>query len=296
MPRPGLLALLVLALLGLARAVVELDGMDYEEEEEEVQRPTRSRHNKGAASSNSLKVNRPPEAAEEKQSLVSFSLEHALIDGIFTPCGTFTAKVTHSNVVQAVRITELRLTRDPLSADTEKQLVKLLEYEQYYRVRVPSNVLGISKGRYVMASLPLKCLVNADLNENYVLHLDDLGNVVALDYTTPSGECIMEETAPPAEWGFHPLAYARLPKDAPRLNPDMSAAGAPPPTPGAEGQDLNADAVHSYEPSEEDAQKKKAPDSFFKRYWMYLIPLGLVLVNGLVAPPEEQQKPAAKKR
>jgi hypothetical protein len=29
---------------------------------------------------------------------------------------------------------------------------------------------------------------------------------------------------------------------------------------------------------------------------MYLIPLGLVLVNGLVTPPEEQQKPAAKKR
>ena len=54
--------------------------------------------------------------------------------------------------------------------------------------------------RYVMASLPLKCLVNADLNENYVLHLDDLGNIVALDYTTPSGECIMEETAPPAEY------------------------------------------------------------------------------------------------
>ena len=39
-------------------------------------------------------------AAEEKLSLVSFSLEHALSDGIFTPCGTFTAKVTHSNVVQ----------------------------------------------------------------------------------------------------------------------------------------------------------------------------------------------------
>ena len=50
-----------------------------------------------------------------------------------------------------------------------------------------------------MASLPLKCLVNADLNENYVLHLDDLGNIVAMDYTTPSGECIMEEVAPPEE-------------------------------------------------------------------------------------------------
>eukprot|EP00959_Pyramimonas_sp_CCMP1952_P440669 9226024-Pyramimonas_sp.AAC.2 len=63
----------------------------------------------------------------------------------------------------------------------------------------------LRQGRYVMASLPLKCLVNADLNENYVLHLDELGNIVAMDYTTPSGECIMEEVAPPEEYAHAPV-------------------------------------------------------------------------------------------
>lgn len=284
MRRSGFLALLILALLGLARGAIEFDD-EYEEEEEEEEVKLPPNRQKPAASG-ALKVSKT--AQEEKQTPVSFTLEHALNDDTFTPCGIFTAKATHSPNVQAVRLTELRLKRDPTSADSEKKLVKLLEYDRHYRVRVPNNVFGSEKGRYVMASLPLKCLVNADLNENYVLHLDDLGNIVAMDYTTPSGECIMEEVAPPEEWKFNPLAFVRLPKDAPRLNPDFSAQGPGPKQTGAEGEDLAAGAVNTFEGSEEDA-KKKPPQSFFKRYWMYLVPLGLIVMNTIIAPPPEEQ-------
>lgn len=285
MRRSGFLALLFLALLGLARGVeIEFDD-EYEEEEEEELKPPPSRQ-KPSASSGAIKPTKT--AQEEKQTPVSFSLEHALNDEVFKPCGTFTAKATHSSNMQAVRLTELHLKRDPVSAESEKQLVKLLEYDRHYRVRVPSNIFGEQKDRFVMASLPLKCLVNADLNENYVLHLDDLGNIVAMDYTTPSGECIMEEVAPPEEWKFNPLAFVRLPKDAPRLDPNFSAQGPGPKQTGTGGEDLAADAVNTFEGSEEDGKKKK-PDSFFKRYWMYLVPLGLIMVNTLIAPPPEEQ-------
>lgn len=291
MRRSGLLALLLFSLLGLARGAIEFDD-EYEEEEEDLKPPPSRKQ--PAASSGALKVTKA--AQEEKQTPVSFTLEHALNDDTFTPCGTFTAKTTHNQYMQAVRLTELHLKRDPVSAENEKQLVKLLEYDRHYRVRVPSNVFGAHKGRYVMASLPLKCLVNADLNENYVLHLDELGNIVAMDYTTPSGECIMEEVAPPEEWKFNPLAFVRLPKDAPRLNPDFSSQGPGPKQTGNQGEDLAAGAVNTYEASEEDAKKKK-PESFFKRYWMYLVPLGLIVVNTIIAPPpEEPSKGKAKTR
>eukprot|EP00959_Pyramimonas_sp_CCMP1952_P440668 9226024-Pyramimonas_sp.AAC.1 len=144
----GVFRLLLFSLLGLARGAIEFDD-EYEEEEEDLKPPPSRKQ--PAASSGALKVTKA--AQEEKQTPVSFTLEHALNDDTFTPCGTFTAKTTHNQYMQvspacidkccegsqaldnlesnwsnrmsvpmatwAVRLTELHLKRDPVSAENE---------------------------------------------------------------------------------------------------------------------------------------------------------------------------------
>ena len=46
--------------------------------------------------------------------------------------------------------------------------------------------------------------LTSDLQESFVLHLDDRGNIAALDYSTPSGECELDEILPPTKCAASP--------------------------------------------------------------------------------------------
>ena len=56
--------------------------------------------------------------------------------------------------------------------------------------------LTLREGEHVMAYLPARCLAEAGLQENFVLHMDERGNVVGVDYTTAGGECHLARTRP----------------------------------------------------------------------------------------------------
>jgi len=102
-------------------------------------------------------------------------------------------------VSRQVRVTSPKVTRAAVDPAAAAALSAALEANAPYRVRVPTSVFGGSVGRWAMSSLPLRCLAHSDLQESFVLHLDDLGNIAALDYSTPSGECLVEEVLPPTK-------------------------------------------------------------------------------------------------
>lgn len=208
---------------------------------------------------------------------ISFVLEHSL-GGEFKPCGRFSAKAAFSETQtgqKSARLANIRLSRDPFTANDREAFSGLLEQNAFYRVRVPSVVIGPDNGRRVMAALPARCLSNGGLHESFVLHADDRGQIVGLEYTLPSGECFsVDEALPPSTWSFNTMVAVRLPKEAPRLNPDFAANFGPPP---------NAERAANAPPPD----TKNAPQSFFRKYWMYILPIGLMMLNSGGAPPEQ---------
>lgn len=204
---------------------------------------------------------------------------------------SFTALVAQHATTKVVRLSKVKVKREPLSDAAKTELDTMLEVDAHYRVRVPGNVFGENPGRWAMSSLPLRCLVNADMTENFVLQIDDRGNIISMDYTTHSGECIQEETAPPASWSFKPMVYVRLPKDAPRLNPDYFMNYQAPSSGRGSQADAATSQMNTYASAPDGPDGKKKPEqSFLKKYWMYIVPVGLMMVNQLITPPEPEKK------
>ena len=182
---------------------------------------------------------------------ITFVLEHALAvrpgdvsDDDFAPCGVFSARAhfersssaaAADDDVAVARLTRLQLTRDPVDASFAAAFAKLVEDDLPYRVRVPANVLHPRKGVGVMASIPARCLADAQLQENFALHADELGNVVGVDYATMGGDCApngeREITPLGANPVFRTTAAVRHHKTAPRLDPragtDVRGHGGP---------------------------------------------------------------------
>mmetsp|Transcript_18608 Transcript_18608/g.25799 ORF Transcript_18608/g.25799 Transcript_18608/m.25799 type:complete len:299 (-) Transcript_18608:235-1131(-) len=277
-----LLVLLVIATLILG-AIEFDDDYEYEDDDNEETFAQTKTVNTKTEPSSALKTSRP---TIEESKEVTFKLEHS-VGKDFTPCGTFTALVLEQTTGAStiVKVAQLKLQRDPLSAQEKKQLTALLENGGYYRLRVPSSIVSSAQVPLrVQAGLPLKCLVNSGLQESLGLHLDDQGNILALDYSTPTGDCFLDEAPPPPKWDFHSTVYTRLPKDAPRLNPDYAMNYHAPPTPG--GPTDSSAGGEGLAKSPDDG-KKAPPQSFFKKYWMYIVPAGLILLNGALSPPEQ---------
>mmetsp|Transcript_13118 Transcript_13118/g.15868 ORF Transcript_13118/g.15868 Transcript_13118/m.15868 type:complete len:296 (-) Transcript_13118:356-1243(-) len=278
------LVLCLLALIaGTKGSFVDYDeDDDYETFSRDDVKPNQK--TKGAEANSKTAVGRTGTDGGSQE--VSFTLEHALgPSGTFTPAGTFSAKAQFHPQTKAVRLTQLRILRDPLESGEKEVFNSLLESGSPYRVRIPSTPFETEEGsKHVMASLPARCLANGGFHENFVLHLDDYANILSVEYSLPaSGECQPGEHAePPTSWKFHTMAYVKLPKEAPRLNADVATHyhtptrdGAPP-TDGPEMSDPN--------------NPKKPPKTFFQKYWMYIVPVGFVLLNNIVAPPEPPAK------
>mmetsp|Transcript_5716 Transcript_5716/g.20763 ORF Transcript_5716/g.20763 Transcript_5716/m.20763 type:complete len:357 (-) Transcript_5716:1180-2250(-) len=230
---------------------------------------------------------------------ITFVLEHALAvrpgdvsDDDFAPCGVFSARAhfersssaAADDDVAVARLTRLQLTRDPVDASFAAAFAKLVEDDLPYRVRVPANVLHPRKGVGVMASIPARCLADAQLQENFALHADELGNVVGVDYATMGGDCApngeREITPLGANPVFRTTAAVRHHKTAPRLDPragtDVRGHGGP----GAK-KERDADG---------NVKKKPPPSPFMAKYWMYVLPAMFLLSNVLNPPPPPKNK------
>ncbi|XP_020586256.1 ER membrane protein complex subunit 10 [Phalaenopsis equestris] len=201
---------------------------------------------------------------------VQFTLEHAFGDSVYFPAGTFTARLkTWSHGGQT--LTKLRFSRTALS-DVEKDAFKrILEQDDFITIRVPSNVLNPPGKGYIMSSVRARCIPRESLDELFVIHTDGV-DILAVNYGS-AGSCQYPRPLKfPRKWSFNSHTVMKNSEQA-RRTPTFT-------------EELLAS-----EPGVEEALK--APErSFWSKYWMYLIPLGLIVLNAVTQAmniPEEQQ-------
>ena len=194
----------------------------------------------------------------------------------------------------AVRLSHLRLTRDDLDADFTTKFAALAEADLPYRVSLPANVLHPrARHERVVAFIPARCLAESGLQEHFVLHMDEKGNVIGMDYDPAGFECRPADAAVVAlgrNPAFKTSASVRFYKTAPALDPDaptdVRGHGGP-----AGKKEREARARRSSDPNGgEGARDAGREKSFWQKNWMYVVP-AMMLLSNLVAPPPEQSRP-----
>ncbi|XP_073032788.1 uncharacterized protein [Primulina eburnea] len=212
---------------------------------------------------------RSMDSSSDLDSKIQFTLEHAFGESEFSPAGTFSARLktwSHGGVT----LTKLRFTRD-IFTDTHKvHFKRLLEEDDFYRIRLPSSVLNTPERDYVLSSVKARCLVRDTLDEHFVIHMEGV-NIVAVNYGSP-GSCQYPRLLKlPSKWSFKSHTVLKSSDMAPRTPVFTEAAAV-----GEDGQ----------------GEEMKPPErSFWAKYWMYLIPLGLIAMNAMTQAmnmPEEQ--------
>ncbi|KAI3807810.1 hypothetical protein L1987_23744 [Smallanthus sonchifolius] len=210
-------------------------------------------------------------ADSESDSRVQFVLEHAFGDSSeFSAAGTFTARLK-SSAHGGQTLTKLRFSRNDLTATDKEKFKKLLETDDYYRIRLPSDVLNAPGRDYVISSVKARCLAKDGLDEHIHIHMEGV-NILAVNYGS-SGACqYPRQLKLPAKWSFNShtvLKYSDLAPRTPIFSEDIG------------GNEIGDD----------EGIKPMVERSFWAKYWMYLVPLGLIVMNAVTQGmnmPEEQ--------
>ena len=87
------------------------------------------------------------------------------------------------------RLKDVKVHRDEMTTRDKDQLQSLAKKGRKYRIRLPANVLAPSGNAFAQAASPARCVVTSRLRESFTLHMDDSGNVLAVDY---DAECPAE--------------------------------------------------------------------------------------------------------
>ncbi|CAL5363071.1 unnamed protein product [Camellia sinensis] len=222
----------------------------------------------------------------DSDSKVQFPLEHAFGDSHFSLAGTFTARLkTSSHGSQT--LTKLRFSREAFTETDKEKFKKLLEGDDFYRIRVPSNVLSPPGREYIISSVK-RCLPRDRLDEHFVIHMDGV-NILTINYGSPGAcpyprqlklkltiydkpECLQSYAfLAPSKWSFNSHTVLKYSEQAPR-------------TPAFAEEILGGE--------NGEGEGLKPPErSFLAKYWMYLVPLGLIVMNAITQAanmPEEQ--------
>ncbi|XP_016742469.1 ER membrane protein complex subunit 10 isoform X2 [Gossypium hirsutum] len=184
----------------------------------------------------------------DSDSKIQFSLDHAFGDSDFSPAGTFSARLkTWSHGGQ-----------------------NLLESDDFYRIRLPSNVLSPPGRDFIISSVKARCLPRESLDEHFVIHMEGV-NVLAVNYGSPGSCPYPRNLKLPAKWSFSSHTVLKNSEQAPRAPVFTEEI--------LGGENAEGEVV------------QPAERSFWAKYWMYLIPLGLIVMNAITQAmnmPEEQ--------
>ncbi|KAF3785268.1 ER membrane protein complex subunit 10 [Nymphaea thermarum] len=252
-------------------AAFQSDELLVDDEEFEGAKPPEPEYpasTKSSGPSARRRVDRDAAAADSK---VQFTLEHALgSDGGFSPAGIFTARLKTSSHGGQI-LTKLRFSRNALTEKEKEIFQELLEKDDFYQIRVPSNVLNPGEN-YVVSSVKARCLPRLELEEHFVIHMEGV-NVLAVNYGSPSSCPYPRILKLPLKWSFNSHAVLKNGELAPR-KPSFSEEAL---------RDENVD-----------GEGVKPPErSFWSKYWMYLIPLGLIVMNAITQAMNMAEEPAA---
>ncbi|XP_002514819.2 ER membrane protein complex subunit 10 [Ricinus communis] len=201
-------------------------------------------------------------------SKIQFTLEHAFGDSDFVPAGTFSARLKTWNHGSQT-LTKLRFSRNTLTDVEKENFEKLLVGDEFYKIRLPSNVLSPPGRDYVVSSVKARCLPREGLDEHFVIHMEGV-NILAVNYGAPGACPYPRQMKLPAKWSFNSHTVLKSSEQAPRT-PIFTEE-----TLGENGE------AETIAPPER---------SFWAKYWMYMIPLGLIVMNAITQAmnmPEEQ--------
>ena len=202
-------------------------------------------------------------------SKIHFPLQHAFGDSDFSDAGNFSARLkTWSHGAQT--LTKLRFKRDLLTDVEQRKFKELLREDDFYRIRLPSNVLSPPGREYIISSVKARCLPGDGLEEHFVIQMEGV-NILAVSYGAPGACPYPRHLKLPAKWSFKSHTVLKSSEQAPRAPIFTEEALG-----GLEG---DGEAVQPIE------------RSFWAKYWMYLIPLGLIVMNAVTQAmnmPEEQ--------
>ncbi|KAG7588892.1 hypothetical protein ISN44_As07g012130 [Arabidopsis suecica] len=203
-------------------------------------------------------------------SKVQFTLEHAFGDSDFSPAGTFSARLkTWSHGGKT--LTKLRFSRNDFSAEEKDAFKNLLKGDDFYRIRLPSNVVKPPGREFVIASVRARCLPRDGLDEHFIIHMEG-ANILAVSYGSPGACQYPRQLKLPAKWSFNSHTILKSSEQAPR-------------TPIFTEEILGSENV--------EGEVEPPPErSFWAKYWMYLIPLGLVVMNAVTQASNMAEEPA----
>lgn len=213
-------------------------------------------------------------ADSESDSRVQFALEHAFGDSDeFSAAGTFTARLKTSPH-GGQTLTKLRFSRNDLTATEKEKFKQLLENDEFYKIRLPSDVINPSEKDYAISSVKARCLAKDGLDEHMIIHMESV-NILAVNYGSFGACQYPRQLRLPAKWSFNShtvLKYSELAPRTPSFSEDII---------GGSGTEMG----------NEEGVKPLEERSFWAKYWMYLIPLGLIVMNAVTQAmnmPEEQ--------
>lgn len=207
----------------------------------------------------------------DSDSKVQFLLEHAFGDSDFSTAGTFTARLKTWNH-GGQTLTKLRFSRNDFTDVEKEQFKELVKEDDFYRIRLPSNVLSPPGRDYAISSVKARCLPREGLDEHFVIHMEGT-HIVAVNYGSPGACQYPRQLKFPAKWSFNSHTVLKNSEQAPR---------AP----------VFAEEMLTAENLEGEVVLPPPERSFWAKYWMYLIPLGIIVMNAITQamnmPPEEQ--------
>ncbi|XP_050207135.1 uncharacterized protein LOC126656583 [Mercurialis annua] len=204
----------------------------------------------------------------DSDSKIQFELQHAFGDSDFVTAGTFSARLkTWSHGSQT--LTKLRFSRNAFTDVEKEQFEKLLVGDEFYTIRLPSNVLTPPGRDYVVSSVKARCLPREGLDEHFVIHMEGV-NILAVNYGGPGACPFPRQMKLPAKWSFNSHTVLKNSEQASRSP------------------------IFTEEIIGENGEGETVPPperSFWAKYWMYMIPLGLIVMNAVTQAmnlPEEQ--------
>ncbi|KAH9301283.1 hypothetical protein KI387_012866, partial [Taxus chinensis] len=213
---------------------------------------------------------RAPPDNTPSDSRLQFPLEHAFAHSNFTLAGHFSARLKASPH-GGQTLTKVRILRNSLTGSEQNAFEELLKKDEFYRIRLPANILTPGKD-YVLSSIKARCLARSNLDERFIIHMEGV-NVIAITYGS-SGECPYPRLLKyPSRWSFNSHIVLKSSEQASRMLTMME------------------DVIGNENGLEGEEVPKPPEKSFWAKYWMYLVPLGLIVMNAVTQAmnmPEEQ--------
>jgi len=268
-----------------------------EEDDEDVPAPRTS--SSGSQKQQQQQIKQQRAAAEEEEEadderadaspmLLHLTLEHSIGSAPFARRGDVSVNFNPARGAKALTFSAPQTgSKKAASAALQANPATL------YRMRFVQD--GQSSDEALMASIPLCALAVSHWHENFVLSVDPYGQLISVTYRTPLSDCSSGEAraalAGTDTFTFTPKAKISFGKPGSKaqlsVRPGFDASSqANAQAVGAEPSAAPAAAAKEAEKGP-DGKPIPPPQTFWQKYWIYIVPMGIyVILQAVMAPAE----------